>query len=119
SGEQRRKSCATPEDTAGAAPVWIVAIVSTDALQVFRPAIQFMSIATDNVIRPRSSGSVIGVACRYRTLGFSANTAAPATAAAGDSVRWRTIHEIAPTASANEAIEIATADAPDWYHAST
>ena len=71
------------------------------------------SIATASVVSASSSGSVIGVACRYSTFGFSANTAAPATAAAGESVSSRTIHAIAPTATANAAIEIATADAPE------
>ena len=47
---------------------------------------QSNSIATARVIRPISSGSVIGVDCRYSTFGLSANTAAPATAAAFDPV---------------------------------
>ena len=59
------------------------------------------------------------MACRYSTFGFSANTATPAMLAAGDPVSSSTIHEIAPTATANAVIEIATADAPERYHAST
>ena len=44
------------------------------------------SSATASVVKPNSSGSVIGVACRYRTFGFNAKTAAPVTAAARDPV---------------------------------
>src|SRR5262249_58806676 len=51
------------------------------------------AIATDT--SAISSGSVIGVDCRYSTFGFSANTAAAAIDAATDSVRSRTIHAIA------------------------
>ena len=61
-----------------------------------------ISSATASVVSPRSSGSVIGVACRYSTFGFSAKTAAPATAAARDPVSVRTIQAIAPAASAND-----------------
>ena len=37
-------------------------------------------------VRPNSSGSVIGVLCRYRTLGFSIISAAPVTAAVTEPV---------------------------------
>ena len=59
-----------------------------------------------------SSGSVIGVDCRYSTFGFSANTAAPAAAAVADPVSDSTIQLMAPAAIAKAAIEIATPDAP-------
>ena len=45
-------------------------------------------------------------------FGFSANTAAPAIAAALDRVIINTIAPMLPAAIANAAIEIATPDAP-------
>ena len=53
-----------------------------------------------------AAGSVIGVACRYKTLGLSANTVAAASAAAADSVNVCTIHAMAEVAIANATIEI-------------
>ena len=58
------------------------------------------------------SGSVIGVACRYTTFGFSAKTAAATRAAADDPVSAPAIQAIAVVASAKERTEIRTADAP-------
>src|SRR5215510_539411 len=76
------------------------------------PQAHAISIATAAVVVASSSGSVIGVACRYRTFGFNTNTAAAAAAAAADSVTESTIQVIAAVATAYEAIDIATADAP-------
>ena len=59
-----------------------------------------------------SSGSVIGVDCRYRTFGLSANTVAPVTPAAAEPVNAATIQAMAAVATAKAPIEIATADAP-------
>src|SRR6266536_1634986 len=62
-------------------------------VQLFRVA-HSISIATARRTNASSSGSVIGVACRYRTFGLSANTAAPARPAMVDSVSAATIHAI-------------------------
>jgi hypothetical protein len=67
---------------------------------------------TSRVVKPMSSGSVIGVDCKYSTFGFNAKTATAAIAAGGELVIERTIEAIAPHAIANDTIEIATADAP-------
>ena len=65
------------------------------------------------VVDAISSGSVIGVDCRYSTFGFSANTAAAAIAASDDWVRVNTIDAIDAVATANAATERATAEAPE------
>src|SRR5262245_39547538 len=70
------------------------------------------SAAIAAVVSASSSGSVIGVDCRYSMFGFNANTAAAATAAAADSVSVSTIDATEPVAIANARIDIATADAP-------
>ena len=75
--------------------------------------------ATAVVISASSSGSVIGVACRYSTFGLKAKTAAPLRAARGDPVSAAIIHAMAAVAIANDTTEIATADAPLRYSAST
>src|SRR6266851_5840326 len=74
--------------------------------------LQLTSIATATMVSATSSGSVIGVDCRYNTFGFSAYAAAAANAAAGDSVIAITSQAIPPAATANAAIEMATPDAP-------
>jgi hypothetical protein len=71
-----------------------------------------VSIAIASVVVASSSGSVIGVDCRYSTFGFNAKTAAPATAALADSVSASTIDAIEPLATAKAITEMATADAP-------
>ena len=71
-----------------------------------------MSNATATSVSASSSGSVIGVACRYSTFGLTANIADPSSAAAADPVRASTIQAIAAVATANEVIDIATAAAP-------
>src|SRR5205823_2433399 len=70
--------------------------------QPFRAASHHaINIATATVVVASSSGSVIGVDCRYSTFGFSANTAAPAAAAAADPVSDSTI---APPSAATSAV---------------
>jgi len=59
-----------------------------------------------------SSGSVMGVDCRYNTLGFNAKTSVPAAAATQEPVRAAISQATALTATANDTIEMATADAP-------
>src|SRR5438105_15657009 len=63
---------------------------------------QAISKATATSVSPRSSGSVIGVDCRYSTFGFNANTAAAATPAHRDPVSVATIHATAAVAAAND-----------------
>src|SRR5580765_1614815 len=68
--------------------------------------------ATPSSVSASSSGSVIGVDCRYSTFGLAAKTIAAKAAARRDAVSADTIHAIAPVATANERIDRATADAP-------
>src|SRR5262245_24792325 len=75
-------------------------------------SVDSISNATPSSVSASSSGSVIGVDCRYNTFGLAAKTVAATTAATRDSVSADTIHAIAPAATANERIERATADAP-------
>src|SRR5581483_1733269 len=71
-----------------------------------------MRSAIASVVEAMSSGSLIGVDCRYTTFGLSENTAAATTPAAVESVAIAAIQAIDPAANANAATEIATADAP-------
>src|SRR5580765_1000626 len=73
-----------------------------------------ISSATASNVSASSSGSVIGVACRYTTFGFSAKTAAPTSAAAAEPVSAPAIQAMAVVATANEITEMNTADAPVW-----
>ena len=68
---------------------------------------------------PKSSGSVIGVLWRYSTFGLMRRSAAPAIAAAIDPVLRMTNEAIAHAATLMDATDIAIADAPVRYHAST
>src|SRR5262245_7072412 len=68
--------------------------------------------ATPSNVSASSSGSVIGVDCRYSTFGLAAKTVAATTAATCDSVSADTIHAMAAVATANERIDRTTADAP-------
>src|SRR5262245_50713813 len=85
----------------------------TVAVEMFLlPSHHAISSATAVIVSAISSGSVIGVDCRYSTFGFSANTAAPATAAALESVSAATIQSRAPVAAARLSIEIGIAENP-------
>ena len=75
-------------------------------------SIQLMVSATASSVVPKSSGSVIGVLCRYTTFGLIISSAGVTTAPVIDPV-WRRITAArAPAPIAIEAIEIAIADAP-------
>src|SRR3954471_6390512 len=70
------------------------------------------SSPTETTFKAIRSGSVIGVDCRYNTLGFNAKTSAPAAAAIQEPVRTAMIHAMPLTVTANDSTEMATADAP-------
>ena len=70
-------------------------------------------------IRPSNSGSVIGVDCRYSRLGLVTMTSTAATAPAREPVKRRINCAVLQASSAMLTIEIAIADAPVRYHAST
>ena len=81
-------------------------------------SIQLTVNATASSVVPKSSGSVIGVLCRYSTFGLIISSAAVTAAAVIDPVCRRITAARAPAPIAIEAIEIAIADAPLRYQAS-
>ena len=71
--------------------------------------------STTSADSANNSGSVIGVLCRYSTFGLNAKSVAARIAPVREPVTARTMAEMHATVIANEAIEIAIADAPVRY----